>query len=97
MSQTFRTQLDFNSILKISFTLGFGAGFFYAVIGYIPFFMSGDVLSGLLMFILMPPLSGISTALTMALGVPFYNWYCNRIKGQKMSGKFVEVENKDEI
>jgi hypothetical protein len=90
VKRTFRAQLDFNSIIKFSATLGFGSGILISVITFLPYYHSGELMMGLLMFILTPLATAIGAVITGSFGFPFYWWYCNKVGGQHISGKFAE-------
>ncbi|KZN61964.1 hypothetical protein N473_20695 [Pseudoalteromonas luteoviolacea CPMOR-1] len=97
MNRTFRAQLDFVSVVKLSATLGFGSGIFITILTVLPFFHSDQsLLEGGLVILLTPLASAFGGGVTGAFGFPFYYWYSNKIKGQYLSGKFAEeTENKE--
>ncbi|GGO67540.1 hypothetical protein [Bowmanella pacifica] len=91
MKRTFRSQLDFQSAIKVSAILGFGSGFLPGFIFLFGGINSGEAVQGMLGFIFAPFLSALGGLATAAIGFPFYYWYANKIAGQKISGKFAEV------
>lgn len=91
MKRTFRSQLDFQSAIKLSAILGFGSGFLPGFIFLFGGIQSDELLQGLLGFIVVPFFSALGGVATAAIGFPFYYWYANKIAGQKISGKFAEV------
>ncbi|MCF6443070.1 hypothetical protein L1077_26955 [Pseudoalteromonas luteoviolacea] len=96
MKRSFRSQLDFISIVTISAILGFGAGLFGAALVFLTAIQSGQLEQGILALLLTPIGSAAGTAFSAVLGFPFYYWYSNKIQGQKISGKFAEItENKE--
>jgi hypothetical protein len=50
-------------------------------------------MKGFLIAIITPFLSALGGAISSLVGFPFYSWYCNKIEGQQISGKFLEVES----
>ncbi|WP_146027246.1 hypothetical protein [Bowmanella denitrificans] len=91
MKRTYRSQLDFQSAIKVSATLGFGSGFLPGLIFLFGGMQSGEPVQGALGFIIAPFFSALGGIATAAIGFPFYYWYANKIAGQRISGKFAEV------
>ena len=90
MIRTFRSQLDFISIVKLSATIGFGGVIFIAFIVLVSAIQSGQIMQGILGLFLAPIFSALGSAFSAIIGFPFYYWYANRVSGQKISGKFSE-------
>ena len=94
LSRKFRSQLDFNLLFKVFILVSFGAGIFWGVISLIPYFWNSEnFMKGFLIAIITPFLSALGSAISSLVGFPFYSWYCNKIEGQQISGKFLEVES----
>ena len=96
MLQIYRAQLNFISVMKLFATLGFGSGLLMSlfVIGSLFF---GETLANVLLGVLIFPLIGAFQAMVFGiLGYPFYQWYCERQRGQQMEGRFAEVATKHE-
>ncbi|WP_199609528.1 hypothetical protein [Flocculibacter collagenilyticus] len=96
MKRTFRTQLDFVSILKISATLGFGGGIFMSIFMLFSGVQFGQLIQGVLGLLLAPIFSAVGGLISGTLGFPFYYWYANKLQGQTISGKFAENRSSNE-
>lgn len=95
MKRRFRSQLDFLSVITVSATLGFGAGLLGAVLVFITAMQSGQPEQAIVGLVVTPITSALGGTLSGMLGFPFYYWYSNKIKGQKISGKFAEIPDGD--
>ncbi|WP_438863550.1 hypothetical protein [Neptunicella sp.] len=90
MNQSYLSQLDLKSLIKVSATIGCGGGVVVGLIMLIIAMFSDTNFVGFLSIIATPLYGLISSVIYAVLGYPIYKWWCNKIKGQKISGIFVE-------
>ncbi len=95
MKRKFRSELDFLSIIKVAAVLGFGSGLVLSLsllAASLFNLVSVDDLAVILQLTLVSTLGMIFNA---TLGYPLYKLYCNKVKGQVVSGKFLEVTDEN--
>lgn len=95
MKRKFRSELDFFSIIKIAAVLGFGSGIVLSLVLLLLSMFQFVGIDSLSALIKLPFVSTLGVILNAALGYPFYKFYCNQIKGQVVSGKFLEVDSEN--
>jgi hypothetical protein len=83
------------SVLKFCAVIGFGSGIFMGLLFLVSGIQSGQTASGIIGLVLAPLFSALGNVVTGLLGYPFYSWYCDRVKGQPVSGKFLEIAQDD--
>lgn len=91
MHRQFRTQLNLLSVVKVSVVVGIGASFPISLIVFLSAFWSGSVVEAILGVIVTLISGGILGLINGVFGYPFYYWYANAVRGQKVSGKFAEI------
>ncbi|GAA4652195.1 hypothetical protein GCM10023116_44790 [Kistimonas scapharcae] len=95
MMKTYRMELSLGSLCSLSFIVGFGSGIFLGLLGVFTSKAVANPAAWLVVMFFTPFLSGIGGVMSALIAYPFYNWYCNRVKGQVVTGKFLEVEENE--
>ncbi|WP_143165534.1 hypothetical protein [Ferrimonas marina] len=96
MNKEFRSELDIKSLMKVLGVCGFGTGVILMIISlfagmfFQPYESGADVFLG---SVILPLTGGFYGLLNALFGYPFYKWWCNRNRGQKISGIFVEEQS----
>jgi hypothetical protein len=88
----YRSQLDLNSLIRISAIVGFGGGVITAAISLVLAMFPSTSFVGFLAILAIPLYGVISGVINAFIGYPIYKWWCNKVKGQKLSGIFVESD-----
>lgn len=95
MKRKFRSELDFSSVIKIAAILGFGSGLVLSLLLLLLSMFQAVGIDSLVVVIKLPFISTLGFILNTVLGYPFYKLYCNKVKGQIISGKFLEVDGEN--
>jgi len=88
MTRIFHTQLSLKSLIKISATINFIGGLVFGVLIFIIALFGEPTIVDLISVVAI--VNGVMMAL---VAYPFYKRWCAKIKGQKVSGFFVEVSS----
>ncbi len=94
LKRTFNVELDLKSLIKISATIGFLGGFISGLILFVISVFGNPDITALFSILAAPAFSTINSILIAILGYPLYKKWCFKLKGQQLSGYFVENSNK---
>ena len=93
MTRIFHTQLNLKSLIKISATINFIGGLVFGVLIFIIALFGEPTTVDLISVIATPAVSVVNGVMMALVAYPFYKRWCAKIKGQKVSGFFVEVSS----
>ncbi|MEE1674439.1 hypothetical protein SNR37_003878 [Agarivorans aestuarii] len=93
MVERYRVQLDLFGLMKLLALVGFGVGVIAGLALLIYTVMNGgNIIQAVLPMIISPFSNALVTALFGLVSYPFYNWYCNRNRGQILTGRFLKEQ-----
>jgi hypothetical protein len=79
--------------MKLLALVGFGVGVIAGLALLIYTVMNGgSIIQAVLPMIISPFSNALVTALFGLVSYPFYNWYCNRNRGQILTGRFLKEQ-----
>ncbi|OCW96051.1 hypothetical protein [Alishewanella sp. HH-ZS] len=88
----FVTEMAF---VKIAAVLGFGSGLVLSLLLVLASSLQIIGIDDLSVVVKLPFISTLGLILNALLGYPLYKLYCNKVKGQVVSGKFLELDGED--
>ena len=91
MIRIFHTQLSLKSLIKISATINFIGGLVFGVLFFIIALFGEPTIVDLISVVATPAVAGINGVMMAVVAYPFYKRWWAKIKGQKVSGFFVEA------
>lgn len=94
-----RVQLDFKSYMKISVFICIGFSVLYTVFIYLMGDFSNSSVSAfgsILQFLPAIAISFVFSVVASLIMYPVYNWWCNKHRGQVMSGRFAMLREANE-
>lgn len=95
MIRTFDTQLSLKSFIEVSLVINLSGGIVYGIVLFGFAILNQPSIIDFLSIVLTPLLSAINGAIMALFGYPIYKRWCFKIRGQKLSGIFVDSENDD--
>ena len=93
MTRIFHTLLSLKSLIKISATINFIGGLVFGVLIFIIALFGEPTIVDLISVVATPAVSVVNGVMMALVAYPFYKRWCAKIKGQKVSGFFVEVSS----
>ena len=93
MTRIFHTQLSLKSLIKISATINFLGGLVLGTVLFIISLFGEPSIVDFISVIATPAVSVVNGVIMAVVAYPLYKRWCEKVKGQRVSGFFVEVSS----